>query len=125
LTRAATLARAKNRESERKTMKRWAGLLALFLVAAIGAVVMAPRFRLSSLERRHSTIRVNMKVDEVTMIMDDPADEASRSFIEPKTWSRVWLPPQAAGARGKRLEVEFDDQGHVIRTTVDGKQLQP
>jgi hypothetical protein len=46
--------------------ERWAGLLALFLLAAIGAAAVAPRIGPSELERQHATIRVGMSPEEVT-----------------------------------------------------------
>jgi hypothetical protein len=108
-------------------MKRWAGLLALFLLAAISAVVIAPRFAPSELERRHATIRVGMTASEVVKIMDarvEPLTFLGASNLGSGfTWS--YLPPRRFLARDVRLEVDFDTNSRVIRTTVDGEQRQP
>jgi hypothetical protein len=105
-------------------MKRWAGLLALFLLAAIGAVMIAPRFQPSDLERRHAKVRPGMTVEEVTSIMHP--DRGWPNNIQPGEWTWAWRVPRRVGARKVRLlEVEFDNRGRVIRTTVDGEPLRP
>jgi hypothetical protein len=41
-------------------MRRWAGLLALFLLATLGALAISARMRPGEWERRHAMIRVGM-----------------------------------------------------------------
>ena len=105
-------------------MKRWAGLLALFLVAAIGAVMISTRFQPSELERQHATIRVGMTGGEVLEILGTPEPP----FLGTSRWvglTWTYLPPRRFLARQVRLEVEFDTDERVIRTMVDGVQVQP
>ena len=106
-------------------MKRWAGLLALFLVAAIGAVVIAPRFRPTDVERQHATIRVGMNPEEVARIMTGGNPEPPTLYFGKPGFTWSWLSPRKFMARGVRLEVDFDANASVTRTTVDGEQLQP
>jgi hypothetical protein len=106
-------------------MKRWAGLLGLFLLAAIGAVMISVRMQPSDLERRFATIRPGMNPEEVARIMTDaePEPPTLYSWRPGFTWS--YLPPRRLMVRDVRLEVEFDGNARVIRTTVDGVQVQP
>jgi hypothetical protein len=62
-------------------VKRWAGLFALFLLAAIGVMVFAPRFQPSELERRHATINLGMTRDEVAKITDSLCTPAIASVM--------------------------------------------
>jgi hypothetical protein len=107
-------------------MKRWTGLLGLLLLAAIGAVVIATRLQPSDLERRHATIRVGMTPDAVVKIMDTGGPEPLTYLADSGsgyTWS--WLPPRRFVARDLHLEVVFDGNARVIRTTANGEQRQP
>jgi hypothetical protein len=95
-------------------VKRWAGLLALFLLAAIGAVVIAPRFQPSEHEQRFAKIRVGMTVDEVEAIM------GGRGFVEfpAPNAARYWICPRRAGRPAVALNVVFDDAARVAETAV-------
>lgn len=97
-------------------MKRWDGLIALFLMAAITALAMSTRFRPSELERRHRMIRVGMTVEEVHRTMGnlEPSrlrDPAPRGV----TWE--YLPPRRFLVSDVRLKVHFDNDARVIRTS--------
>ena len=106
-------------------MKRWAGLLTLLLLAAIGAVAISTRLQPSELERRHATIRVGMTRDEVVELMGTGQADPRRLLQPVVFWTWSWLPPRRFMARDVLLQVEFDATGRVARTSVDGMQLQP
>jgi hypothetical protein len=95
-------------------MKRWAGLLALFLLAAVGTVVLAPRFQPSEFERRHATIRAGMTVDEVEAIM------GGRGYVEypAPNAAQCWICPRRAGRPAVLLTVVFDEEARVVETAV-------
>jgi hypothetical protein len=103
-------------------VKRWAALLALFLVAAIGAVAISTRMQPSDLERRHATIRVGMTYQEVERIMETPP---MGGFNADDGEKRIWWRRSGFAARNVDVAVTFDREGRVVRMTVDGKQRQP
>jgi hypothetical protein len=97
-------------------VKRWAGLVALFLVAALGAVVISAP---SELERRHATIRPGMTYREVSKMMGGTGvDFASPVGSGGGGWTRHWSCPKRLGRRHVELVVTFDDEGLVTETTV-------
>jgi hypothetical protein len=73
-------------------VKRWGALLALFLLAVIGAVVIAPRFQPNGLDRRHARIRVGMTHEEVRAIMDSSDKQPASGDPRRQTW--YWRCPQ-------------------------------
>ena len=104
-------------------MKHWAGLLLVFVVAAIAAVVIAPRFRPSALERRHATIRVGMTSGEVENIMDQAGVNHEKAVVSvpkggPPFRGEVWLwPCRRDTLRGEvKVVVVFDQAGRVTET---------
>jgi hypothetical protein len=105
-------------------VKRWAGLLLVLVAAAIVALVIAARMRPDDLERRHATIRVGMTLTEVKRIMNPGREpDAVRADGNGFTWE--YRPTKRFLTRDVRLGVHFDADADVIRTTVDGVQVQP
>lgn len=107
-------------------MKGWAGLLAFFLLAAIGAVSISTRLQPDEWEVRHATIRIGMTPEEVVSIMNTGGLEP-QTFLASSgsgfTWS--YVPPRRFLTRDVRLEVDFDVNQRVIRTSVNEAQLMP
>jgi hypothetical protein len=94
-------------------VKRWAGLLLVFVAAAIVALVIAARMRPDDLERRHATIRAGMTWDEVETIMGRPGER-----VMCPSPTRVWTPPHRLGRPDVELVVQFDHDLRVTETSV-------
>jgi hypothetical protein len=105
-------------------MRRWAGLLALFLLATLGALAISARMRPSEWERRHATIRVGMTPEEVAWIMNTGGPEPLTFLSERGAgFTLEYRPPKRFLARDVRLEVFFDENARVAGTAVDGNTL--
>jgi hypothetical protein len=111
-------------------MKRWAGLLALFLLAAIGAVVIAPWFQPSEHEQRFAKIRVGMTKDDVEAIMQKQSGVRLNRFVMPaghpskigEAW--YWRCRLSRWGAGVEFVVKFDNTGRVAATAM-GQSEEP
>lgn len=106
-------------------MKRWFGLLLVLVGAALVASLIAARMRPSKWERRHATIRVGMTPDEVASIMHGEKPEPRQAPVQIGSFTHRYVPPKSILVRDVLLEVHFGADGRVVRTTVDGAQVQP
>jgi hypothetical protein len=92
----------------------WAGLFVLFLIATFVAGI-GIRLQSTGIERRHATIQPGMTILEVGEIMGVEMVDDQRPSMSPKG-SAWWSLPQRFGESPVFLEVEFDDDGQVVRT---------
>lgn len=111
-------------------MRRWLGLLGLFLLAAIGTVIVAARLQPGELERRHAVIQVGMTEEEVEAIMgergteEEPLSISWFPYAKRTRWTWYWSPPKRIGASDYPLSVTFNS-GRVVTTRANGEQLRP
>lgn len=106
-------------------MKRWAGLLLVLVAAAVVAWIVSVRMRPSEWERRHAMIRVGMTRDEVALIMHGYNREPGHAPAHVGRSTSGFMPPKSIFQRDVLLEVHFGDDDRVVRTTVDGVQVEP
>lgn len=107
-------------------MKLWSRLLAIFLLVAIGAVAISARLRPTELQRRHATVRVGMTSDQVAEIMGQRQSiPAVRRRAPHAAFTWTFHSPSGEFTRSMCLDVDFDADFRVMRTTVDGVHVQP
>lgn len=98
-------------------MKRWAGVVAILLLVPVGAMILAPSFQPTELERRLTTVRPGMTREEVAGVMNPDKSDVPHEFTANgyRFWS--WMCPGSFGRPTKQLFVRFDDDGRVIATS--------
>jgi hypothetical protein len=107
-------------------VKLWSRLLAIFLLVAIGAVAISTHLGPSELQRRHATVRVGMTPDQVAEIMGQRQSiPAIRRRAPQAAFTWTFRSPASEFTRSMDFDIEFDADFRVMRTAVDGVQLQP
>ena len=96
-------------------MQSWASLLACTTAVSV-ALALVICLQPTDIERRHARIQPGMTVSEVGEIMDTTLMDDKRPFVSPRG-SFWWSVPRKFGeAPTLFLEVEFDEDGRVVRT---------